>query len=109
MVYLNLMSKQLNSNESKKSLHEVHLNLHGKILFSAISAWLLGKEPQLKIKGTKEQMSVFSKTLRALKEFHDEMQDKDSDVSKIMKKLGAKNSAIKSFERVFGIKWPTQL
>jgi DNA-directed RNA polymerase beta' subunit len=95
--------------DKPEGVNEARLNTHGKILFSAISAWLLGKEPKLKIRGTKSQIQTMAHTLRALKDFHEEMKKPDADVKTVMKKLGIKNAEVKKFEQVFGIKWPAQL
>lgn len=98
-----------NTEQNPEQITEVHLNLRGRILFSAISAWLLGKQPNLKIKGTRLQIETLARTMQALREFHEELQKPDTDIQTVKQKLGTKNSRIKEFESVFGMKWPSQL
>jgi len=95
--------------KSNDQINELHLNLHGKVLFSAIASWLMGREVNLQVKGTKEQIRSLARTMNALRDFQDEMEKPNADAKTVMKKLGIKNSEIKQFERTFGIKWPSQL
>lgn len=97
------------ANVEKEQNTETISSIHQKVLFREISSWLLGRGTHLKIRGTKRQIEVFARTLKTLKEFHDELQNPGTTLLEVKKKMWAKNSQIVEFEKTFHIKWPTQL
>lgn len=95
--------------EEKQQIDEIHVNLAGRVFFSAVASWLLGRGGLPKFHGNSEQMIVLTHALKAVKDFHDTLKQPDADISTVMKLMSKKNSAIKQFEQAFGIKWPKQL
>jgi hypothetical protein len=93
----------------KSNNPQVSMGLHERILFSTISSWLLGEESNVKIIGSQLQIETFARTLGALREFHEELRKPDVDLGSVKKKLGIKNAYVKEFEKVFRMKWPSQL
>jgi hypothetical protein len=87
-------------------LNELRLNLLGKILFAAIGAWLVGRNVNMKIRGTPEEVQAVANAMIASKRFQDELSRNGATVESVMQKLGLKHAAAREFERILNVPWP---
>lgn len=94
------MSKQ------KEPLNELHVNLLGKIFFTTLAAWLIGKTVNTKFRGSQEQINALANAAIASKKFQDELNRPGASVESVMVKLNVKNMSVVEFERQFNVKWP---
>ena len=90
----------------KQPLNELHLNLIGKLFFTTVSAWLLGRAVNTKLRGSKEQVDAVVKALSASRKFQDELSRPGATVDSVVQKLGIKHMSAAEFERVLGVPWP---
>lgn len=91
---------------NKKPINELHTNLLGKIFFTVLGAWLIGKVVNTKIRGSENQVRAIGNALLASRRFQDELNNPGASVESVMHKLGVKNMSASEFERVFGVRWP---
>ena len=96
----------INEHISDRSINELHMNLLGKIFFTTLGAWLIGKEVNMKIRGTNEQVRSVANALIATKQLNEEFNDSSATVESVMEKLNIKHTATSEFERQFNIRWP---
>lgn len=89
-----------------EELNELHLNLVGKMMLTAIGAWMAGKATNLKFRGSKREVEAVANALQASKKFQDELRKPGASVANVMDKLGVKHMTAREFERMFGVKWP---
>lgn len=89
-----------------EQINELHFNLLGKIFFTAIGAWLIGKATKLKLRGTPEEINAVSNAMLASRRFQDELNKPGATVQSVLDKLALKNSTRAEFERTLGIKFP---
>lgn len=87
-------------------LNELKLNLLGKIFFAAVGAWIVGKQTNLKIRGTPEEMNAVAEAMLASRRFQEELERPGATVESVMQKLGLKHGAAREFERILGVPWP---
>lgn len=90
----------------KAPLNELHLNLLGKIFFTACAAWLVGKATNMKIRGTQAEVAAVSNAMMASHRFQDELRRPGATVDSVMHNLGLKHASAREFERILGIPWP---
>lgn len=76
------------------------------ILRAGVTAWALGRPANMKIRGTKAQITALTEVLDATKLFQAELDRKDANVEAVMEKLEHKRIAAAAFTRVCGIVWP---
>mgnify|MGYP003560863629 CR=1 FL=1 len=87
-------------------INELRLNLLGKIFFSAVGAWLVGKATNLKIRGTPEEVEAVSQAMMSSRRFQEELEQPGATVESVMQYLGLKHASAREFERVLGVPWP---
>jgi 8-oxo-dGTP pyrophosphatase MutT (NUDIX family) len=92
--------------ESKQPINELHTNLLGKIFFTTLGAWLVGKAVNTKIRGTVEQVRAVSNAMLASRNFQEELRRPGATVESVMQKLGVKHMTASEFERILGVPWP---
>lgn len=83
-----------------------NLNLGGKVFLTALSAWIVGKKVNTKIRGTSQEIKVITSTLLASKHLHDELNKSNATVKSVVQKIHQKQKHVAEFERLFGLKWP---
>lgn len=91
---------------TKQRLNELQLNLLGKIFFTTVGAWLVGKATNTKIRGTETEVRAVSNAMMASRRFQDELRKPGATVASVMEKLGLKHASAREFERILGIPWP---
>ena len=108
MKYLEMMPEKDEDvvNESKEPLNELHLNLLGKIFFTTLGAWLVGKTVNTKIRGTESEVRAVKNAMIASKRFQDELHRPGASVESVVEKLGVKHMTAQEFEKTFNIPWP---
>lgn len=79
---------------------------HNKLLLASLSAFLVGRLVNVKLRGTADQMKSVSEALIASKELHEELHRPGATVSSVMERLQRKRDAADHFEMQYGIKWP---
>jgi len=77
----------------------------GKLLVTSLTAWMLGKNLNVKVRGTKDEMRVVENVLSASKTFQEELNRPGATIASINEKLTAKRTAAAEFERVVGVPW----
>lgn len=87
-------------------LNELKLNLLGKIFFSAVGAWLVGKKVNLKVRGTPEEIQATQNAMMASRRFQEELERDGATVESVMQNLGLKHAAAREFEKILGVPWP---
>lgn len=92
--------------EAKVPLNELHMNLLGKIFFTALGAWLVGKATNMKVRGTEDEVQALSNAMLSSRRFQEELRAPGASVESVMQKLGLKHASAKEFERILGIPWP---
>lgn len=92
--------------EQKKAINELRLNPLGKIFFTTLGAWLVGKAVNTKIRGSKSQVEALSEALVATKNFQEELYLETATVDSVVEKLNKKHSAAEKFEAEIGLPWP---
>lgn len=90
----------------KKRLDELHLNVLGKIFFTAVGAWVVGKASNLRLRGTPQEIQAVTNAMMASRRFQDELRAPGATVDSVMHKLNLKNASAHEFERILGIRWP---
>jgi len=93
-------------NESNEQLNELHMNLLGKIFFTTLGAWLIGKAVNTKIRGTQDEVRTVANAMLASKQFQEELRRPGASVKSVIDKLGVKHMTAKEFEKTFNIPWP---
>lgn len=84
----------------------MHINLLGKIFLTTLSAWLVGKIVNTKIRGDRRQIEALAKAMIASKRFQQELLIPGATMDSIMNKLDVKNMTVAKFEKTFGMPWP---
>lgn len=92
--------------DTRQPLNELRLNLLGKLFFTAVGAWLVGKATNLKVRGTEEEVRAVSNAMLASQRFQDELRSPGATVESVMQKLGLKHASAREFERILGVPWP---
>lgn len=90
----------------KKPLNELHLNLVGKLMFTAIGAWLVGRACGVKIRGSEKEIEAVTNAMMASRRFQDELSRPGATVDSVMNKLGLKHASAREFENILGVSWP---
>lgn len=90
----------------KNKTNESHLGLTKKLLLTSLGAWFLGKDVDVKLRGTQNEIKVMSAALLASKNLHEELLRPEATVDSVVGKLNSKRVAAKEFEKTFGISWP---
>jgi hypothetical protein len=96
----------MSMSEKVKQLNELHLNLVGKLFFSAVAAWLLGKATNVKLRGKKDEIEIIINAMMASKQFQEELARPGATVQSVVDKLGMKHVAAREFERIFNVPFP---
>lgn len=91
--------KNLN-NESNRD------GLARKLLLTSLGAWFLGKEVDVKLHGSQNEIKIISNALLASKGLHEELNSSEVTVESAMEKLRSKKIAAEEFEKTFGVSWP---
>lgn len=87
-------------------LNELHVGLLGKIFFTAVGAWLVGKVTNMKLRGTQTEIQAVANAMLASKRFQDELRKPGATVQNVMDKLNLKHATAVEFERILGVPWP---
>lgn len=87
-------------------INELRLNLLGKLFFTAVGAWLVGKATNLKVRGTEAEVRAVANAMMASRRFQEELSRPGATVESVMQKLGLKHATAQEFERILGIPWP---
>lgn len=87
-------------------IDELRLNLLGKIFFSAVGAWLVGKATNLKIRGTPDEIEAVTYAMMSSRRFQDELSRPGATVESVMQCLGLKHASAREFERILDVPWP---
>ena len=89
----------------RAQLNELRLNATGKVFFTAVAAWLVGKAVDVAFRGTVDEVKVVTDTMMASKRFQDELFRPGATVDSVMDRLGLKHAAAREFERLLGVRW----
>lgn len=81
-------------------------SLTKKLLLTSLGAWFLGKEVDVKLRGSQNEIRVVSSVLLASKKLHEELHRSDASINSAMESLQRKRIAAEEFEKTFGISWP---
>jgi hypothetical protein len=76
-----------------------------KSLFSSAAAYILGLSPDVKIKGGKEQLRVFSEALESSRVVYESLQGSNT-LDEISHALADKSEKAEAFRLTFGHAWP---
>ena len=82
------------------------MNLVGKMMFSAIGAWLVGKATNMMLRGTQAEIDAVANAMMASKRFQEELNRDGATVESVMQKLNLKHATAKEFERILGVPFP---
>jgi len=96
----------MTDDNKKINLHERDLNLLGKIMFTAIGAWLVGKATNIKLRGSQEEIQTVYNAMVSSRRFQDELHRPGATVDSVMTKLQLKNASSQQFEKILNIAWP---
>jgi hypothetical protein len=92
--------------DTRKPIHELKLNLLGKIFFTAAAAWLVGHAINMKIRGSPAEVQAVANAMMASRRFQDELSRQGASVASVMQKLDLKHASAREFERILGVPWP---
>jgi hypothetical protein len=82
----------------KKKVNELRQDsLAKKLLLTSLSAWLVNKDVDVKIRGSQNEIRVISNALAASNRLREDS---------IVENLRSKDLAAAEFEKVFGMPWP---
>lgn len=87
-------------------LNELHTNLLGKIFIASVGAWLVGRLTNVKVRGTKDEVTAVANAMVASKRFQDELKKPGATVESVVEKLKLKHASVRDFERILGIQFP---
>lgn len=87
-------------------LNELHTNLLGKLFFTAVGAWLVGKTTNVVLRGTQTEIEAVTNAMLASRRFQDELKRPGATVDSVMNKLNLKHASAREFERILGVPWP---
>jgi len=90
----------------KPMINELHVNLLGKIFFTACAAWLVGKATNIKLRGTQEEIRAVSEAMMSSRRFQEELENPGATMDSVMNKLGLKHASAREFERILNVPWP---
>jgi len=76
------------------------------VFFASIGAWLVGRQTNLMIRGTREEIDAVANAMLASRRFQQELERPGASVDSVMEKLGLYHASQREFERVLGVKWP---
>lgn len=85
---------------------DMKTNLLGKLFFTAVGAWLVGKATNTKIRGSEAEINAVYNAMVSSKRFQDELNKPGANVNSVMDKLNLKQASARDFERILGIPWP---
>lgn len=89
-----------------EKLNELHTNLLGKLFYTAIGAWLVGKVTNVVLRGTQSEVQAISNAMLASKKFQEELRKPGASVQSVMDKLNLKHASAREFERILGVPFP---
>lgn len=92
--------------ENNQLEEKLQISTMGKILLAGAAAFIIGRLPHLKIKGSPEEIEVVKSALLASKKFHEMLNQPGQTAEKIIQQLNIKNMSADAFTRTFGIPWP---
>jgi len=92
--------------DNRQPINELKLNLLGKIFLGTLSAWLVGKTVNTKLRGSRVQIEAVASVMNASRKFQEEMHKPDASVESVMRALGEKHLAASHFEKTLGVPWP---
>lgn len=78
----------------------------GKIFLAGIAASILGKQSNIKIRGSQDEIDAIKSALMASRQFQDELKRPGATVQSIMDRLRLKNISAEEFEDRLGVPWP---
>lgn len=84
----------------------LQMNLLGKIFFTALGAWMVGKATNIKLRGTKEEINTIVEAMLASRRFQDELNRPGATIDSVIEKLGLKHASAREFERILQVPWP---
>jgi hypothetical protein len=91
----------------KKKVNELRQDsLAKKLLLTSLSAWLVNKDVDVKIRGSQNEIRVISNALAASNRLREDLNRPDVTVNSIVENLRSKDLAAAEFEKVFGMPWP---
>ena len=89
------------------ALHNYKMTTMGKLFFaSLLTSMATGQRSPFKITGDPQKIQVLSRAVQSSKRFQDELKRPGATVDGIIRKLDVKNMDAKTFERVFGVRFP---
>lgn len=94
-------------NENRRPLNELlKMTTIGKLFFTGLAGWILGRSSKLKIKGNPQEIEAIANALKASKVFQDELRMNGGNIDAVMDKLRIKHLRGREFERVLGVPFP---
>lgn len=91
---------------AKQPINELQVNFLGKVFFASIAAWLVGRETNLLIRGTRDEVNAVAQAMMASRRFQQELNRPGASVESVMEKLNLCHATQEEFERTLGIEWP---
>lgn len=79
----------------------------GKLFFaSVLTSMATGQRSPFKVTGDPHKIETLSRAVQSSKRFQDELRRPGATVDSVIRQMDVKNMDAKTFERVFGVKWP---
>lgn len=77
-----------------------------KLLFTAVSSYVVGHQTGLKIEGSHEKVSSLKEAANASRALYNSLNSPDVSLNEVLERIEAKNVAALRFKRYFSVDWP---
>jgi hypothetical protein len=79
---------------------------HEAALFTALGSVLVDNNAKINIRGSHREMSALTSALESTQRFQQELYSPSATVESVMKAYESRTAAARSFESLFGVRWP---
>lgn len=102
--YLDLPSVTSSINST---MNNYKMTTLGKLFFaSLLTSMATGQKSPFKVTGDQRKLEVLAKAVQSAKKFQDELKRPGATVDSVIRQLDMKNMDVKTFENVFGVRFP---
>lgn len=95
------------SNPVGLALNNYKMTTVGKLFFaSLLTSMATGQKSPFKVTGDPHKIEILSKAVQSSKRFQDELKRPGATVDSVIRQMDIKNMDAKTFEKVFGVRFP---
>ena len=87
-------------------MSDYKLTASGKMFFAFLVSFMSGAKPNMKLKGTPEQIEAMKNAIKASMDFQKEVKNPNATIDSIIEKMKNKNLAASEFKAKTNFPWP---